>query len=187
MTGDQIKQVASAIGAAPITATEAADFCRCDSSEISAYILPAISAIEADTRFDILTKTITATIPAAALRIESGRYWVRFSRGPVSGVTSLRTFDDPTDTVTVYDNSNAIFSDDCISFPYDKIAEGIQDYLEIVFSVGSAEIPGGIRLAALQMISHLYAMRVPVITGATATEIPYTVEYLTNPYRFITA
>lgn len=47
----------------------------------------------------------------------------------------------------------------------------------------AAVVPGGIKMAVLQLVGTWYANRESVVTGTIATEIPQTVEYLLSPWR----
>ncbi len=46
-------------------------------------------------------------------------------------------------------------------------------------------ITDDIKLAIMMMVGHWYENRVPVEVGSAVNEVPFTVQFLLNPYRII--
>jgi len=122
--------------------------------------------------------------------------WGRFPAGdrvflalvPVASVTSIIYFDADNIERTLPDTSYQLHKDNAGGF-YLRLASGEawpdtfdrDDAVQITYSAGygdqPADVPAGIRLAALDMVQHWYDNPEPVVVGSIATTMPMSVEY----------
>lgn len=110
-----------------------------------------------------------------------------FTFGPVKTITAVEYYNEANELTTL---STSSWWADLQSTPqritfsappsiYSDRHQGVR----ITATCGHTTLPHPLKQAALMLVGHYYENRQQVVTGATPSEVPLAVHYLTNPFR----
>lgn len=161
-------------------------------SLVNSYIAAARQYCEDFTNRQFVTATWTLTLD----RFPSSVGVIHLPRPPLSSITSITYLDSAGDLQTL-DAADYIFDDGTdphrarVTPAYGETWPSTQwriNAVTIVYVAGygaAAAVPDGLKAAIYMLVGHWFDMPEPVVIGATASEVPKTVDTLLWQYRLI--
>lgn len=178
-----------------VSTTEAKAHLRVDASDedtlIDALVQAATDHLDADN--GILGRALISQTWAYSLPDTPDGEWLSLPLPRVQSIASITYYDKDNAQQTFAAESYRLAATDqdatvqlaaTASWPvtYDRA-----DAMTVSFVTGygdaASDVPQALRQAALLLVGHFYENRQQVVTGKTATSLPFAVEHLIAPYR----
>ena len=186
-------KISAAPSAYPIVAADAKTHMRIthalDDTYITSLCYAAILDFETQTHRQLITATYDLYMDDFPLDV------IDMPRPPLQSIVSIKyqDTDDAQQTVSssVYDIDTAstpgrLYLDYNQTWPTDT--RGHYNDVVVQFKAGygdaAANVPADIKIALLQMVSHWYMNREPVLVGMVAREVPMSTNRVINHYRW---
>lgn len=180
----------------PLTAQEVMAHLRLEDDDENDWIETAIVAIREIVERDILNRALITQTWDMAIEDWPDDDELEIPLPPLVSITSI-TYYDTDDVSAVFASSSYDVrtkrEPGYVKLKYGEtwptVALRPSEGIVVVFVAGygaeAANVPAQIRKAMLMMIAHLYENRETIVTGTTATELPFSAEFLLQPLRII--
>jgi uncharacterized phiE125 gp8 family phage protein len=173
----------------PLTLAEAKLYLRVDSTSEDDLITALIKAARLQVENKTYRMLITQTWDLILDKTDLNESLIQIYKQPVTAISSIKYYDsnNTEQTLSATNYQTEVSSNPAkvqiITFPqiYDRLGA-----VTIRFVAGYANagaVPQDIKQAMYFLIGHMYENRQMAVTGTIAQDIPFTVQYLLEPYR----